>query len=74
MSPLLGAQPLQGLDDLVDDRGLDALGRLVEQDQTRVAAQAARDRQELLLAARQRAAGAIEQRLQAREIPPARLR
>ena len=72
--PLLVAQPLQGLDDLVDDRGLDALGRLVEQDETRVAAQAARERQQLLLAAGERAAGAVEQRLQARETPPARPR
>ena len=50
VSPLLVAQPLQGLDDLVDDRGLDTLGRLVEQDKARLAAKATRDRQQLLLA------------------------
>ena len=65
--PLLVAQPLQDLDDLVDDRGLDTLGRLVEQDETRFAAKAARERQQLLLAARQRAAGPLEQRLEARK-------
>src|SRR5207244_13158969 len=43
--PALGAQPLQGLDDLVDDGRLNALRRLIEQDQTRVAAKAACDRQ-----------------------------
>src|SRR5260370_24558244 len=59
------AQPLQDLDNLLDDRGLDALGRLVEKNQTRFAAKAARDRQQLLLAAGKRAAGPIEQRLEA---------
>src|ERR1700722_14516085 len=47
----LGAQTLQHLNDLVDDRGLDTLGRLVEQNETRLAAEAARERQQLLLAA-----------------------
>src|SRR6516165_3108877 len=59
------AQPLQGLDDLVDDRRLNALRRLVEQDEARPAAQAARDRKQLLLAAGQRATGTVEQGLQA---------
>src|SRR5579871_3091250 len=63
-----GAQPRQRLDDLVDDRGLNAFGRFIEQDQPRRATQATRDRKQLLFAARQRAAGAIEQPLQAREI------
>src|SRR5450755_1793307 len=63
--PAGGAQPLQGFDDLVDDRRLDAFGGLVQQYQPRIAAQAARDSQQLLLAARQGAAGAIEQRLEA---------
>src|SRR5664279_1287961 len=61
----LVAQALQHLDNLFDYRGLDALGRLVEQNETRFAAKAARERQELLLATRQRAAGPIEQRLEA---------
>src|ERR1700761_1159557 len=50
--PAVVAQPQQDLDDLVDDRGLNAFGRLVEKDKTRLAAKAARDRQQLLLAAR----------------------
>src|SRR5260370_34037195 len=45
------AQPLQDLDNLIDDRGLDTLGRLIEQDEARLAAKAARDRKQLLLAA-----------------------
>jgi hypothetical protein len=44
--------PSRILDDLLDDRWLDALGRLVEQDEPGMAAQAARQRQDLLLAAR----------------------
>src|SRR6185312_7476693 len=38
-----GTQPLQCLDNLIDDRGLNALGRLVEQHQARFATQAACD-------------------------------
>src|SRR5260221_1135894 len=45
------AQPFQDLDNLIDDRGLDTLGRLIEQDEARLAAKAARDREQLLLAA-----------------------
>src|SRR5216683_2894607 len=67
------AQPLQGLDNLVDDRGLDTLGRLVEQDKPRLAAEAARDRQQLLLAARQRAAGTVEKHLEAGKLLQHRL-
>src|ERR1700738_3880222 len=59
------AEPLQDLDNLLDDRGLDALSRLVEEEQARFTAKAARDRQQLLLAAGERAAGAVEQRLEA---------
>src|ERR1700676_5276277 len=59
------AQLQQDLDNLVDDRRLDALGRLVEKDDARFAAKAACDRQQLLLAARKRAAGAVEKRLEA---------
>ena len=68
MSPLLSRSRCKDLDNLVDDRGLDALGRLVEKNEARLAAKAARDRQQLLLAARQRAAGAVEQRLEARKL------
>ncbi|MPL89754.1 hypothetical protein SDC9_35796 [bioreactor metagenome] len=50
--------------DLVDDRGLDALGRFVEQHQLRPPAQAARQRQKLLLAARERAAAPVEKPLE----------
>ena len=39
--------------DILDDRGLNALGRLIEQQQLRARHQRARDRQLLLLAARQ---------------------
>ena len=45
----------QMIDDLLDDRGLDAFARLVEQHQARPADQAARERQDLLLAAGERA-------------------
>ena len=58
--PLLLPEAEQDLDDLLDDRRLDALGRLVEQEQLGLAAEAARQRQDLLLAARQRAAGAVQ--------------
>ena len=57
----------QMIDDLLDDRGLDAFARLVEQHQARPARQAARERQNLLLAARERAAGAVEQRREDRK-------
>src|SRR6266481_9728249 len=49
--PALCTQPLQRLDHFVDDRRLNAFRRLVEQNQAGFAAQAARDRQQLLLAA-----------------------
>ena len=42
--------------DVLDDRGLDAFGRLVEQQHLRIAGERARDRELLLLAARQIAA------------------
>src|SRR5690606_30740431 len=45
----LGAQHLDGLADLVDDVRLDALGRLVEDEQFRPGEQGAADRQLLLL-------------------------
>ena len=56
------------LGDRLDDRGLDALGRLVEQQQARRLDQAAGERQELLLAARERAPCPLQQRLQPREL------
>src|SRR5262245_63339120 len=57
----------QHADQLLDDRGLDAFRRLVEEDQLRLAGEAARDGQELLLATAQRAAPAVEQGREARE-------
>jgi hypothetical protein len=64
----LALQRRQRVDDLVDDRWLDPFGRLVEENEPRVGAQAACQRQQLLLAARQRAAGPVEQPLEPREI------
>jgi hypothetical protein len=51
--PMLAVEPDDRLLDLLDDVGLDALGRLVEQDDPGLAASARRDRQLLLLAARE---------------------
>jgi hypothetical protein len=45
------SRKVEKCDDFVDDRGLNAFGRLVEQDQAGFAAQATRDRQQLLFAA-----------------------
>ncbi len=61
------AQLDQDLADLLHDRRLDAFGRLVEQQQPRHRHQRAAEREDLLLAARQRAALAIEQRAQPRQ-------
>ena len=55
------------IDDLLDDRGLDAFARLVEQHQARPADQAPGERQDLLLAARERPAGAVKQGREDRE-------
>jgi hypothetical protein len=55
------------LDNFVGDRRLNAFGRLVKQNQTRLATQAARDREQLLLPVRRRAAGAVEHVLQHRK-------
>ena len=63
-----GPDRRQRLGHFLDDRRLDAFGRLVEQEQHRIGDQAARDRQDLLLAAAQHAALAVEQWDQAREI------
>ena len=57
------------LADLLDDGRLDALGGLVENEQPRQRHERARQRQDLLLAARQRAAAAIQKPGQARENP-----
>ena len=46
------ADRLQRFGDLVDDRGLDALGWFVEQQDLRIAAQRAGEREQLLLDAR----------------------
>ena len=56
--------PLDGFLDLVDDGGLDALGGLVHQEELRARQEHPRDRELLLLAARQHAALAAEQRLE----------
>src|SRR5262249_10149965 len=65
--PALALEREQDARDLLDDRGLDAFGRLVEQDELGLHAQAARQRQDLLLAARQHAARSAEDRLQSRQ-------
>ena len=52
----------------LDNRRLDAFGRLVEQEQHRIGDQAARDREDLLFAAAQHAALAVEQRGEARKV------
>ena len=61
------AQIGDGAADVLDDRGLDALGRLVEQQQFRPHHQRAADRELLLLAAGEIAAAAAEHRLQHRK-------
>jgi hypothetical protein len=43
--PLVLVQLAQDADQFLDDRGLDAFGRLVEEDQLRLASEAARDGQ-----------------------------
>ena len=53
---------------VLDDRGLDPLGGLVEEKESGVAHQAARQRQELLLAAGERVALAAEQGLEPGEV------
>src|SRR5437899_1598359 len=50
------ADVAQQAGDVPDDRGLDALGRLVEQQHLRIAGKRTRDRELLLLSARQVAA------------------
>ena len=58
---------------LVDDRGLDALGGLVEQEKLGARRQAARERQKLLLAAREHLALPVEERLEPREVGQQRI-
>ena len=65
--PLALVQLAEDDDQLLDDRGLDALGRLVEEDASWAGRQAARDGQQLLLAAAERAAPAVEQGGEPRE-------
>ena len=62
------AQMQQGFRHLLDDRGLDSLRRLVQQQEFRIAHQASGQGQQLLLAARQRATHPVEQPRQPREI------
>ena len=61
------AQIDDGAADILDDRGLDAFGRLVEHQQLGPHGERAADRELLLLAARQIAAAAAQHRLQHRE-------
>ena len=73
---LLAVEAPQQLDDRVDDGGLDAFRRLVEEDELGLGDEAAGDREKLLLAARESPALAVQQRLEAREPgedPPDRL-
>src|SRR5258705_9208487 len=60
----LRPDPLDGFLDLVDDRGLDALGGLVHQEELRTREEPPRDRQLLLLATRQHTTLATEQHLE----------
>ncbi len=62
--PHLGLDPANGVLDLENDGRLDAFGRLVEHEQLRPRQQRTSDGQHLLLAARQNAALAGEQRLE----------
>src|SRR5260370_31203198 len=68
------ADLLEELGDLLDDRRLDAFGRLIEQEDFWIAGERARDRELLLLAARQVAAGAFlalpQHREQAEDLVP----
>ena len=59
-------QPAQGVRDEIDDRGLDAFRRLVEKHETRLSAQAAGHRQDLLLATAELSPEAVQQRLEPR--------
>src|SRR5690606_29594793 len=54
----------EGLGNLLDNRGLDPLGRLIEQQKLRIRHQAAGERKKLLLPARERAAVAVQQPLE----------
>src|SRR6266849_6569657 len=63
----LALDPSQRALDLEDDRRLDALGRLVEHEELRLRQERASDREHLLLAARQDAALACQERRERRE-------
>ena len=58
---VLVAQGRQQRADFLDDRGLDALGRLIEQKEPWQRHQGAREGEDLLLSARQRAAPAVHE-------------
>jgi hypothetical protein len=60
--PVALAQAGEDLADLLHDRRLDAFRRLVEQEQPRRGDERAAEREDLLLAARERAALAVEER------------
>jgi hypothetical protein len=65
---LLFLEPLNDLADLGHDVRLDALGRLVQDEQLRVERERPGDRELLLLAAREVAAAALEHGLEHREV------
>ena len=65
---LLLAEPREYAVDLLDDRRLDAFGRLVEEKHMRLGNEATGERQYLLLATRQLPSLAIEQGLEPRKI------
>ena len=66
---VLVAQGRQQRADFLDDRGLDALGGLIEQKEPWQRHQGAREGEDLLLSARQRAASAVQEPAQARKNP-----
>ncbi len=66
-SPLVPVQPDQDFENFLDDRGLNAFRRLIQQQQLWTAAQATGERQDLLLAARKRGARTVDQRIKPRE-------
>src|SRR6266850_3563308 len=65
--PLRLVKVLQDHHQLLDDRRLDSLGRLVEEDELGVARETPGDRQELLLSAAQRSPAPVQEGSQARK-------
>ena len=67
-NPRDSPEPGEDLRHVFDDRGLDTLGGLVEQEKRRVPHQASRQGQKLLLAAREHLARSVEERLEPGEV------